>query len=462
MIFTSYTFILFLAIVFIGFWLARTAARNYVLTAAALVFYGWLDWRLCGLLAVSAGCAYLTGRWACSCPAKRKMALGVSLVVNLGMLVFFKYYNFFATAIAAAFKAIGCEIDAPTLKIILPIGISFYSFMSISYTVDVCRGLVPAETRLAPFFAYMTFFPQLLAGPIGRAKEMLPQFASVRDFDCGLAVDGCRQLLWGAFKKVVIADNCARLTASVALSVDVLDGSVLLLGAFIYAIQIYADFSGYSDIAIGVGKLFGIRLRKNFAFPYFASNIADFWRRWHMSLTTWFRDYVYIPLGGSRCSRVKCIRNTFVVFLLSGLWHGANWTYVIWGFVHACLFLPLLLGSRQGSEKRSAWRAFVGWALTFSAVVVAWVFFSSPDIASALHYLSRMFSKSLFTIPRQYLSMLPWIAVCMGFEWVQRKNDHAMCVDRWPKAVRWCAYFTLAVLIVAYRQREAEFIYFQF
>ena len=458
MLFTSNSFLIFLPIVFAAYWLAgRRGAKpqNIVVLLASYVFYGWMDWRLCGLLALSAVCAFGSGR-IISDYGRRRLAVGISLAVNLGILCFFKYYNFFAASLTNAFSLMGLPLDVPTLQVVLPIGISFYSFMSIAYTIDVSRGLVKPTRDPFSFFAYMSFFPQLLAGPIGRAPEMLPQFERVRTFDYDIAVDGCRQMLWGFFMKMVIADGCAVLTDRLFLRPESFAGSMLLVGAFMYAIQIYADFAGYSNLAIGCGKLFGIRLRQNFAFPYFATNIADFWRRWHMSLTTWFRDYVYIPLGGSRCSKLKCIRNTFVVFLLSGLWHGANWTFVIWGFVHACLFLPLLvLGKRLSMGA-------VGWLLTFPSVVLAWVFFRASDFHSAMGYFGAMFSKSLFSLPRNYLSMLPWIAVLLAVDWIQRKKEHSLQIGGLPKVLRWLIYLTIAVLCIAYQRREAEFIYFQF
>lgn len=459
MLFTSNVFLVFLPIAFMAYWLVGrcgAGGQNVVLLLASWVFYGWMDWRLCGLLAVSLICAYVTGLWLENGTGVRKLPVGVSLVVNLGLLGFFKYYNFFAESFAATFAAVGWSIDIPTLQLVLPIGISFYSFMSISYTIDVYRGTMRAVRAPIPFFAAMSFFPQLLAGPIGRMPEMVPQFDKKRTFDYDLAADGCRQMLWGFFMKMVIADGCAVLTDRLFLAPAQFPGSVLLVGAFMYAVQIYADFAGYSNLAIGCGKLFGVRLRQNFAFPYFAANIADFWRRWHMSLTTWFRDYIYIPLGGSRCPRIKHIRNIFIIFVLSGLWHGANWTFVIWGFVHACLFMPLLLVG-----KRVKMGSF-GWLLTFPAVMFAWVFFRSPNLQAALEYFSSLFSSSLFTLPRQCLSMLPWVCVLLVVDWIQRKREHALQIRMLPKGVRWLIYLTLATLCIAYQQRDAEFIYFQF
>lgn len=459
MLFTSDAFLIFLPIVFAAYWFAANGgarAQNVVVLLASYVFYGWLDWRLCVLLAVSSACAFVTGLWVDCSEKGKKLPVIVSLAVNLSVLGFFKYYNFFARSISSSFAAFGWSVDIPTLQLILPVGISFYSFMSISYTVDVYRGLIRATRSRDTFFAAMSFFPQLLAGPIGRMPEMLPQFEQKRVFDYETAVDGCRQMLWGFFMKIVIADGCAVLTDRLFIGYESFSGSVLLVGVFIYAVQIYADFAGYSNLAIGCGKLFGIRLRQNFAFPYFALNIADFWRRWHMSLTTWFRDYVYIPLGGSHCSKLKHIRNTFIVFMLSGLWHGANWTFVIWGFIHACLFLPLLL-----IGKRVKLGVF-GWFLTFPSVALAWVFFRAPDLKSAIGYLSALFSPSLFTMPHQYLSMLPWAVSLMVIEWIQRKKEHALQIGAVPKVARWVIYLAVATLCVAYQKRNAEFIYFQF
>jgi D-alanyl-lipoteichoic acid acyltransferase DltB (MBOAT superfamily) len=354
-------------------------------------------------------------------------------------------------------------MDLPTLKIILPVGLSFYSFMAIAYMVDVHRKSVEPVRSPLLFFSSMSFFPQLLAGPIGRMPNLLPQFEKVRFFDYAMAVDGCRQMLWGYFKKLVIADGCAKLTDSIYASMSQVSGSVLLLGAFMYAIQIYADFSGYSDMAVGCGKLFGIRLQVNFRYPYFASNISDFWRRWHISLTTWFRDYFYIPMGGSRCSRWKQFRNTFIVFTLSGLWHGANWTFVMWGILHAILFLPMIFFRKIVNKVESFWVGKLALGVTtFISVMLCWIFFRSADFTMACNYLSGLFSASVFTIPKSHLSMLPLIFVSIIVEWFGRSREYALDIATWPKLLRWIVYFLVAVACVAYKQRVAEFIYFQF
>lgn len=356
MLFSSTAFLIFLPIVFLEYWhVGRYGSilQNAFIGLVSLVFYGWTDIRLCGLLLISLSTAYYC---ALRIAERRKCFLYIGVGFQLGLLAFFKYYNFFVGSMSKCFSLLGLTMDLPTLKIILPVGLSFYSFMAIAYMVDVHRQSVEPVRSPLLFFPCMSFFPQLLAGPIGRMPNLLPQFEKVRRFEYTMAVDGCRQMLWGYFKKLVIADGCAKLTDSIYANMQQVSGSVLLLGVFMYAIQIYADFSGYSDMAVGCGKLFGIRLQVNFRYPYFASDISDFWRRWHISLTTWFRDYLYIPMGGSHCSRWRQFRNTFVVFALSGLWHGANWTFVIWGILHAILFLPMIF-LRQFVKNVEAFRA---------------------------------------------------------------------------------------------------------
>jgi alginate O-acetyltransferase complex protein AlgI len=465
MLFNSISFLIFATTVFGLYWFGcgrNVKAQNLLLITASAVFYGWWDWRFLGLIAVTCFLTYGAGIFEAQRldrgkpPSKTIVVL--SLAVNLGILVFFKYCNFFIDSAANLLDALGFAADFPTLHIILPVGISFYTFMALSYTIDVYEGKIKPERDPILFFAYITFFPQLLAGPIGRAPEMLPQFRLPRVFDNALAVDGCRQFLWGLFKKVVIADECAILTDRLFGSYGEFPGSMLLLGAFMYAIQIYCDFSGYSDMAIGTGKVFGIRLRQNFACPYFATNIGDFWRRWHMSLTTWFRDYVYIPLGGSHCNLGRVVFNTWVVFLLSGLWHGAAWNFVIWGAVHAALLSFFVLWKRTGLKLP----AFLGWLVTMPFVMLAWVFFRAASCDAACGYLGRMFSSSLLTLPRQYLSMMPWIACFLAVEWLQRKKEHALRLPFRSRPLRWAIYLVVAAICLAYQKRTGNFIYFQF
>lgn len=328
MLFTSIEFFVFLPLVFALYWVLNrhTRRQNLLVVAASYVFYGWWDWRFLLLIAFTSACSYFSGllinggRW-------RKAALWGNIIINLAILGLFKYYDFFAVEFAQLF---GLSSDSVTLNLILPVGISFYTFQALSYSIDIYRGKMEPTRDVVAFFAYVSFFPQLVAGPIERATNLLPQFQRQRQFDYGLAVDGVRQMLWGFFKKVVVADNCAVYVDDIWNNISGESSLNLIMAAVLFSIQIYCDFSGYSDIAIGCAKLFGIRLMRNFKVPYFSRDIAEFWRRWHISLTTWFRDYVYIPLGGSRVSKAKVVRNTFIIFLVSGLWHGANWTFLSW------------------------------------------------------------------------------------------------------------------------------------
>ena len=400
-----------------------------------------------------------------------KLIVALALVVNLGILGVFKYFNFFLDNAVALLNALGFAAHPSSLKIILPVGISFYTFQALSYVLDVRRGTVKATRDLVAFLAYVSFFPLLVAGPIERATNLLPQFLKPRRFDYALAVGGCRQMLWGFFKKVLVADTCAR--AANAIFENPHPSSVSLwAGAVAFAFQIYGDFSGYSDIAIGCSKLFGIRAMRNFAQPYFARDVAEFWRRWHISLTTWFRDYLYIPLGGSRCGTAKKVRNTFAVFLVSGLWHGANWTFLAWGAFHAACFLPLLLRGRNRrhvtdgvAEGRllPSVREAAAMLATFALVVVGWTLFRAPDIATAGAWLAKMLSFSDgFGLPRSV--GLKTAALCiaglLAVEWFSRGRD----VPRLPAArvVRWGVYLGGAFLLLCERPAAQAFIYFQF
>lgn len=459
MLFNTLEFLIFLPIVFGLYWLPvkKDWWQNAVVVGASLFFYAYWDWRVLGLFVGSILFTMFVARRIVKLRENRggaKKWMVMAITSLLSVLGIFKYYNFFIDSLSTVVPS----TSTFHLNLILPLGISFYTFMCISYLVDAYQGKLTTNHSALTTFAYLSFFPQIAAGPIGRGPEMLPQFAEARRFDNALAVDGCRQFLWGLFKKVVIADGCAGLVARLYIGYTDFSGSMLLLGAFMYAVQIYCDFSGYSDMAIGVGKVLGIRLRKNFDYPYFATNISDFWRRWHMSLTTWFRDYVYIPLGGSRCILPRVILNTWIVFILSGLWHGAAWTFIVWGAIHAALISMFILWKRTNLKLPS----FVGWILTMVGVVLAWVFFRAPSFEVALGYLGQLFSRSLFTLPRQYLSMMPWIAFMIGFEWLQRKQDHGLArLTKW-RGVNWMVYMVLTVICIAYQQRTGNFIYFQF
>lgn len=405
---------------------------------------------------------------------RRKVLLWSSIVVNLGFLGFFKYYNFFLDNFISAFTFFGYEITASSLNIILPVGISFYTFQTLSYTIDVYKRKLEPTTDFIAFSAFVSFFPQLVAGPIERATNLLPQFYKKRTFNYSKAVDGLRQVLWGLFKKIVIADNSAQIANEIFNNSADYSGSTLALGALFFTFQIYGDFSGYSDIAIGTSRLFGFNLRQNFAFPYFSRDIAEFWRRWHISLSTWFRDYLYIPIGGSRGGTIMKVRNTFVIFIVSGFWHGANWTFVVWGALNAIYFLPLLLFNKnrvntnivaQGKYLPSI-KEFFQISITFSLTVVSWVFFRAESVEHAFRYLSTMFSKSLFTMPYPIGMKTPVLLIIffMIIEWIGRDGQFAIenIKNRFNRNLRWGFYLILIILIVLNKGDGQQFIYFQF
>ena len=478
MLFNSFDFLIFLPVVFAGYWLLDRHLRlqNLLIVVASYVFYGWWDARFLVLIAFTSLWSYLFGLMERGAPERSrgsKLRLALSCVVNLGILGYFKYAGFFVHEAAELLNALGFHAPVETLKIVLPVGISFYTFQALSYTIDVYRrAIVPTRDPIA-FFAFISFFPQLVAGPIERATNLLPQFLRPRTFSYPLAVEGCRQMLWGFFKKILVADSCAQ-AANALLGGDSPSGVALWLGMVAFAFQIYGDFSGYSDIAIGCGKLFGIRLMRNFACPYFSRDIAEFWRRWHISLTTWFRDYLYIPLGGSRCGTAKKIRNTFAIFLVSGLWHGANWTFLAWGAFHALCFVPLLVAGRNrthvadvvASDRAApSGRELCGMLLTFLLAVVGWTFFRAPDIATACAWLGRMFSvvdlatNHHVVFGRADHAVLPVLAL-LSVEWANRRRELPVLPRR--RWLRWLVYYLAVYAIFYYRPPPETFVYFQF
>jgi alginate O-acetyltransferase complex protein AlgI len=478
MLFNSLEFAIFLPIVFVLYWFVTNRhlkLQNALIVAASFVFYGWWDWRFLFLLIFSASVDYFVGLSLArnQDERSRKALVGISIIVNLGLLAFFKYYNFFAEGFADAFTYFGYKITTNSLRIILPLGISFYTFQALSYSIDVYRKKLEPTHDIIAYFAFISFFPQLVAGPIERATNLLPQFYHKRTFDYGRAVDGLRQILWGLFKKIVIADNCSEFVQQVFEKSTMYNGSTLFIGIFLFAIQIYCDFSGYSDIAIGTARLFGFSLMRNFAFPYFSRDIAEFWRRWHISLSTWFRDYVYFPLGGSKGRKSLIIRNTLIVFLLSGLWHGANWTFIVWGLLNALYFLPLVLLNRnrlhldivaQGKLLPS-FRDFAQICLTFLLTLIAWVFFRAASVSEAWDYLGRIFSSSLFNRP-DLMPVRTFIAVFlfMVIEWLQREKNHGLEFRKLKirRLARWGIYCAIVFIIFVFGGKEQEFIYFQF
>jgi len=482
MLFNSLDFAIFLPIVFLLYWFVgniNLKLQNFLIVVASYLFYGWWDWRFLSLIIFSTVVDYLVGQKLRTeyKQSKRKILLWTSIIVNLGFLGFFKYYNFFLENFVDAFSLFGMQINANSLNIILPVGISFYTFQTLSYTIDVYnRKLEPTKDFIA-FSAFVCFFPQLVAGPIERATNLLPQFYKKRTFEYHKAVDGMRQILWGLFKKIVIADNCAEFANQIFNNSADMNGSTLVLGAIFFTFQIYGDFSGYSDIAIGTSRLFGFDLKQNFATPYFSRDIGEFWRRWHISLSTWFRDYLYIPLGGSRGGTWMKVRNTFAIFLVSGFWYGANWTFIIWGALNAIYFLPLLLtnnnrknlGVVAEGKLLPSFRELFGMITTFTLTVLAWVFFRVENIGHAWSYLSTIFSKSLFTIPhfleiRTALYTLILIIIFVVIEWIGRNEQYAIAKlgVTWKRIIRYAMYYSIILAIFLFMRKQQQFIYFQF
>ena len=488
MLFNSIEYLLFLPIVFAIYWLLRNQLKlqNAFVVLASYVFYGWWDWRFLILIALTSFCSWGSGLLI----GKREEVRGKSMfwlianiVLNLGILATFKYYDFFVSEFGNLF---GISTESLLLRIILPVGISFYTFQALSYSIDVYRGNIKPTKDIIAFFAFISFFPQLVAGPIERATNLLPQFLQKRTFSYEQGVDGMRQILWGLFKKIVVADNCAMYVNQVWETYGTQSGSTLLLAAILFTFQIYGDFSGYSDIAIGTAKLFGIKLMRNFNNPYFSRDIAEFWRRWHISLTTWFRDYVYIPLGGSRPNVVEggkwkveskkkliIVRNTFVIFLLSGFWHGANWTFIAWGAYHAVLFLPLiLLGMNRKYTNQVAegrWLPTLKETgqilLTFMLAVIGWIIFRATSISEAWSIMKGICDVSLFSMPMIIVGVkrtLLFIVVMLFVEWIDRDKEHALSLSGLPQWARFIVLYGLILIMLEYMGHSQSFIYFQF
>ena len=482
MLFNSIDFAIFLPIVFILYWFVTNRnlrLQNFLIVASSYLFYGWWDWRFLSLILFSTLVDYVVGQKLRNeqSPLKRKGLLWVSIFVNLGFLVFFKYSNFFLENLVTAFTFFGSEIKVNSLSIILPVGISFYTFQTLSYTIDVYKRRIQPTNDFIAFSAYVSFFPQLVAGPIERSTHLLPQFYKKRTFDYSKAVDGMRQILWGLFKKIVIADNCAEFANQIFNNSADMNGSTLVLGALFFTFQIYGDFSGYSDIAIGTARLFGFDLMRNFNFPYFSRDIAEFWRRWHISLSTWFRDYLYIPIGGSRGGTWMKVRNTFIIFIVSGFWHGANWTFVAWGALNAIYFLPLLLTKNnrnnletvaQGKSLPSP-KEFSSMLLTFGLTVFAWIFFRAENMGHAISYISEIFSPSLFSMPsftgmKRALTIIILVAIFVFVEWIGREGQFAISNVgiKWKRPIRYAMYYAIIIAIVWFGGKAQQFIYFKF
>ncbi len=483
MLFNSIEYALFLPIVFAIYWIIgylhigdalKLKLQNTFVLIASYVFYGWWDWRFLLLIAFTSLCSWGSGLLIKSSILNHKSSISklwltANIVINIGILAVFKYYDFFVTEFGRLFSI---STDNMLLKVILPVGISFYTFQALSYSIDVYRKKVEPTHDIVAFLAFIAFFPQLVAGPIERATNLLPQFLKNRTFQYEQAVDGLRQILWGLFKKMVIADTCAIYVNRIWETYDMQSSGVLIIGAVLFTFQIYGDFSGYSDIAIGTAKLFGINLMRNFNSPYFSRDIAEFWRRWHISLTTWFRDYVYIPLGGSRVNKAKIIRNTFVIFLVSGLWHGANWTFLAWGAFHALLFLPLILSgrNRRYTDQPLTWRHVPQIVCTFVLVVFSWILFRAESISQAWQYICGIAGQNAETVrfvmhSWEYIPLVVTIVFMLGIEWINRAETHSFAIqqtisNQWLRRILYVAVVLMILYLGQFHYNQ--FIYFQF
>lgn len=482
MLFNTLHFALFLSIVFLIYWCVVNKGfkiQNIVLLLASYFFYACWDWRFLFLLIFSTFLDFFTGLRMDKSNNQRtkKFWFWICIVINLGFLGLFKYYNFFINSLSEVLLKNGIQMDLFTLNVILPVGISFYTFHGLSYVIDIYKNKIKAEKSFFDYSVFVCFFPLLVAGPIERATHLLPQLKKNRIFNRENAIDGLRQILWGLFKKVVIADNCAHFANIIFDNSSCYSGSTLVIGALLFTFQIYGDFSGYSDIAIGTARLFGIDLIRNFAFPYFSRDIAEFWRRWHISLSSWFRDYLYIPLGGSHGSIVKKIRNILIIFLISGFWHGANWTFIIWGLLNALFIMPSIIFKTNRNNLEivakgklfASFKEIIQMVITFMLIVFAWIFFRCSSVSHAFEFVSGVFSQSLFSMPDSKIFTLSkplflLIIIFIMIEWIGREQSYGiekLFFNRAP-FLRWMFYYLLIIVIFLFAGSNQQFIYFQF
>ena len=483
MLFNSVNYAIFFIIVFILYWFVINKSlrvQNFLLLSASYFFYACWDWRFLFLLVFSTFLDYFTGLKISKANHKhtRRIWLWISIIINVGFLGLFKYYNFFVDSISQTLTYFGAPTNFWTLKIILPVGISFYTFHGLSYVIDIYNKRINAERDFIDYSLFVSFFPLLVAGPIERATHLLPQLKVKRVFNYLQGTDGLKQILWGLFKKVVIADNCAKFVNIIFENSNEYPSSILALGAIFFAFQIYGDFSGYSDIALGSAKLLGINLLRNFNYPYFSRDIAEFWRRWHISLSSWFKDYLYIPLGGSKGSIWLRIRNTFIIFLVSGFWHGANWTFMVWGLLHAIYILPSIIFNTNRSNIEVVAKGkllptikeVLSICFTFGLTTFAWIFFRAESLSQAFNYIFNMFTISIWN--RAYSSetglVIPSTLFILLFifiviEWLGREHEYATAVfNKGKRLYRLSLYYFLILLIFVYAGSNQQFIYFQF
>ena len=473
MLFNSLEFFIFLPIVFCLYWFVfqrSLKAQNILILVASYVFYGWWDWRFLGLLFLSTLIDYSFGFWVGGTDErKRKLFLWLSIFNNLLVLGIFKYYNFFAVEAQHLLETIGFHVSPYLLKVVMPVGLSFYTFHGMSYVLDIYRGNFRPVKSFVDYAVFVSFFPLLVAGPIERATHLLPQVQKKREFNYTQAIQGLRLILWGLVKKVVIADSLAPIVDTIFAHYGSYSGSTLVLGILYFSIQIYGDFSGYSDIAIGTAKLFGFELLSNFRFPYFSRDVAEFWRRWHISLTSWFRDYLYIPLGGSKSGKWKAVRNVFIIFVVSGFWHGASWNFIVWGAFHAVGFMPLLLLKRNRehvgdpvakNRKLPNFKELLSILLTFTFVSFAWIFFRAETLGKAVSYIYH-FRVGLFSSPALKSFLLFYVLPFILIDWRFRDDERNL---RMPanKFLRYFIYLISAFTIIYHMGNNSKFIYFQF
>ncbi|WP_313807978.1 MBOAT family O-acyltransferase [Flavobacterium sp.] len=472
MLFNKIEFAFFFSTVFLLYWYVfnkQLKRQNQFLLLVSLFFFGCFDWRFLGLLSFSIVLDFTIAHKIFNSANHKKTWLWISIIANLCFLGFFKYFNFFLDSFTDLTSLLGFMSNTWSLKIILPVGISFYTFHGLSYVIDVYNSKIKPVKSLTDYSLFVSFFPLLVAGPIERATHLLPQIQKKRNFDYTKSVDGLRQILWGLVKKIVIADNCAFYVNEVFENPSDFSGSSLVVAAILFSFQIYGDFSGYSDIALGTARLLGFELLQNFSFPYFSRNIAEFWRRWHISLSSWFRDYVYIPLGGSKGSKYQSIRNVFIIFLLSGFWHGANWTFLFWGLLHALYFIPLLITNKNRNflsfSDNTTFKSLLQITITFSLVTFAWIFFRAESLTAAWNYITLLFSSSLFSVPEIFpKTVIGYIVLFIMIEWFGRNNAYAIekFVFGWKRIYRISFYSLIALIILYYYGKDFEFIYFQF
>lgn len=475
MLYTNLEFGFFFLAFFVLYWSIRdhVKGQNLLILAASYFFYGWWDWRFLGLIAFSSLTDYFVGIKLNDDEKHKKLWLYLSLAVNLGLLGVFKYYNFFVDSFIDLFALFNYELPRRTLQIILPVGISFYTFQTLSYSIDIYRGKVKHTRDIISFLAFVSFFPQLIAGPIERASTFLPQFAKKRDFDLERAKDGIRQILWGLFKKVVVADTIAQAVGTILGNPEIYSGSEVFFGMFLFTAQLYCDFSGYSDMAIGLGKLLGFKLMTNFRYPIFAPDMLQFWSRWHISLTTWFRDYVYVTISGGSIvrDRMKMLKNFIITFAISGLWHGANWTFVIWGLLSGLFQAPELLNKKFRAKKvrpidaarfKAPPRHYFRVGLTYFLNLLCLVLFVSPNLPAAGDIYQGIFRFSFFSVPGIFREEILLAVAFFGFEWVNQHKEHPLSIKTVSFPLRWSIYYAVVFAILYFNYERAAFIYFQF